>query len=118
MFKHMILATLLVGATAQQPWTPTVPPNTPSSAQPRSTDDEPEQYPGQHDHAQPPEGWMCHQPPIDLSGDQTHWCSCERSCDEETQVVHEDEKCTTNCHSDHCKCPMGNAKRCMPAEQQ
>ena len=94
----------------------------PQVADPQPTEQnpntEPEAFPGQHDHAQPPDGWMCHQPPMDLSGDQTHWCNCERSCDEETQVVHEDKKCSTFCHGDHCGCPMANSHRCMPAGQE
>jgi hypothetical protein len=73
-----------------------------------------EAYPGQSNHAEPPAGWMCHRPPVDLSGDQSHWCSCERSCDPETQVVHTDKRCATYCwEKKSCACGMSNEKRCM-----
>ena len=106
-------------AAQQSTFNPIVPDNTPSSAQPRPQDDEPEAFPGQHDHATPPEGWQCVRPPADLKGDQSHWCSCERVCDQETQVVHEDMKCAVYCHMDHCTCEQdGSMKRCMPQTQQ
>jgi hypothetical protein len=113
-----VLTGLLVIAQ-QAPFNPQVPPGAPSSAQPRPQDDQPEAYPGQHDHAVPPEGWQCMRAPADLQGDQDHWCSCERTCDQETQVVHEDKKCAVYCHMDHCTCTQNaTMKRCMPAEQQ
>ena len=116
--KYVLIFATAALLVAQTPFNPVVPDNTPSSAQPRPGDDEPEAYPGQHDHAQPPDGWTCHMPPADLSGDQAHWCNCERSCDQETQVIHEDKQCKTFCHGDHCTCPMSGAKRCMPDAQQ
>ena len=80
----------------------------------------PEPYPGQRNHAEPPEGCNCHNPPIDLKGDQAKWCGCERTCDAETQVIHADKECLTWCwEHKHCDCPMaGDVKRCMPAEPQ
>ena len=77
-----------------------------------------EPYPGQSTHAEPPAGWMCMRPPVDLSGDQAHWCACERMCDPETQIVHEDKQCTVYCHKDHCSCGMTGEKRCMPSGQE
>ena len=110
---------LVVLLTVQQPFNPVVPDTTPSSAQPRPQDDEPEAYPGQHDHVVPPDGWQCMRPPTDLSGDQDHWCACERTCDTETQVVHEDKRCAVYCHMDHCTCTQNaTMKRCMPGAQQ
>jgi hypothetical protein len=77
-----------------------------------------EPYPGQSEHREPPAGWMCHRPPVDLKGDQSHWCSCERTCDQDTQVVHEDKNCAVFCHADHCQCDIANASRCMPQGQR
>lgn len=76
-----------------------------------------EPYPGQRNHAQPPDGWNCYRPPVDLQGDQSHWCSCERICDQDTQVVHEDKQCSVYCHMDHCTCPVSGEKRCMGDKQ-
>jgi hypothetical protein len=73
-----------------------------------------EAYPGQATHQPPPDGWMCHRPPVDLKGDQSHWCSCERTCDQDTQVVHEDRNCAVFCYPKSCTCGMSNEKRCMP----
>ena len=115
---------LVVLLVVQQPFNPVVPDNTPSSAQPRPQDDEPEAFPGQHDHATPPDGWQCERAPSDLGGhdpnsDPTKWCSCERNCDVETQVVHEDMDCKVYCHMDHCTCTQNSTmKRCMPQTQQ
>lgn len=77
-----------------------------------------EPYPGQREHKEPPAGWTCMRPPIDLKGDQSHWCSCERHCDGETQWMHNDTTCMVHCHEDHCACPVaGDVKRCMPEGQ-
>ena len=109
--------TLTLALTGQQTFNPVVPDDAPGTAV--QQDDTPEAYPGQHDHAVPPEGWQCMRPPVDLKGDQSHWCSCERVCDTETQVVHEDMKCQVWCHMDHCTCSQdATMTRCMPPGQQ
>lgn len=117
---RLLLALVVVAALgAQQSGSSgTFNPIVPDSVAPTApVDDSPEAYPGQHDHARPPDGWTCHRPPVDLSGDQTHWCACERTCDPDTQVVHEDKACAVYCHADRCSCGMGGEKRCMPEGQ-
>lgn len=84
---------------------------------------QPELYPGQSEHKEPPKDWVCKRPEIDRIGKQTpdeqaHWCSCERMCDPETQVVHEDKACSSWCWPTHCTCGMSNANRCMPESQR
>jgi hypothetical protein len=82
-----------------------------------------EPYPGQGEHREPPVGWMCHRPEMDRLGhytpeEETHLCGCERSCDQDTQVVHEDKRCAVYCHPTHCACGMSGAQRCMPEAQR
>jgi len=74
-----------------------------------------EQYPGQHDHAAPPEGWMCEHQNYELSVPRDHMCSCERMFSEEENRVIEDKQCSVYCHMDHCTCPI-NDPRTHPKE--
>ena len=77
-----------------------------------------EAYPGQSEHREPPPGWMCHRPPVDLSGDQAKWCGCERVVDQDG-VVHADKECATWCwEAQHCECPTTGDKRYMPPKGQ
>ena len=69
-----------------------------------------EPYPGHDHHAEPPQGWFCMHQNYELSVPPAHACNCERSCDEQTLAVSEDEHCTVYCYSDHCHCPIGNMK--------
>lgn len=71
-----------------------------------------EPYPGQSNHAKPPDGWTCEHQNIDLSVPPEHACNCERSCDQETGKIVEDQTCTVFCHSDSCRCTIGNMKAC------
>ena len=66
-----------------------------------------EPYPGQGEHAKPPEGWMCEPQNYDLSVPRDHVCSCERTQNENGAIM-EDKQCTVWCHMDHCKCPVTN----------
>lgn len=113
----LALAVALAVAVQQPaPFNPVVPDNAPATA---PVDDTPEAYPGQHAHAAPPEGWQCMRAPVDLSGDQSHYCSCERTCDTDTQVIHEDKRCAVYCHMDACTCTQNaTMKRCMPEAQR
>lgn len=70
-----------------------------------------EQFPGQGEHAKPPEGWACDH----NAKDDAHKCSCVRKCvpdtDEDgnplrTQHVQEDQKCGAYCHPEHCHCEV------------
>ena len=71
-----------------------------------------EDYPGQKDHGQPPDGWMCVHQNYELSVPLDHACNCERACDEETGKVVEDKQCKVWCHADHCSCDMSNKQAC------
>jgi hypothetical protein len=71
----------------------------------------PEPYPGQRDHAAPPDGWFC-SPTAKV---KAHECHCKRMgyttkddplCEDPGVQVTEDQKCTVWCHKDHCLCPM------------
>lgn len=73
---------------------------------------QPEDYPGQHDHAQPPDGWMCEHQNYELSVPPAHACNCERSCDTESGRVIEDKQCKVYCHMDHCHCQIANESAC------
>lgn len=74
----------------------------------------PEAYPGQREHAKPPDGFQCTIP--QLAKDKAHACSCRRmvknpegdKCCEtvERSEAPEDPKCTVYCHKDHCTCPI------------
>lgn len=79
---------------------------------------EPEKYPGQHDHAKPPEGWYCSPQTPKYTIPPDHLCACQRhtipnlSTGEEciknpdgTDYLVEDPKCSVWCHADHCRCP-------------
>lgn len=63
-----------------------------------------EAYPGQSNHAKPPEGWVCEHPTIGVTAPE-HTCNCERHCDENGKVV-EDRECQSWCWPDSCKCGM------------
>ena len=67
-----------------------------------------EPYPGQGEHAKPPDGWMCEPQNYELSVPVAHVCNCERMYDDNTKSVIEDRECTVFCHADHCACPMSN----------
>lgn len=73
-----------------------------------------EPYPGQGQHAQPPEGWFCEHQNYELTVPPAHACSCERSCSPETGTIIEDQKCTVYCHASHCHCHVANQKACHP----
>jgi len=62
-----------------------------------------EPYPGQREHARPPDGWFCEHQNYELSVPPAHVCGCERVKDE-NGVIHEDKECSTWCYMDHCHC--------------
>jgi hypothetical protein len=76
-----------------------------------STPQAPEQYPGQHEHARPPEDFYCSDHP---NAPKDHACACQRKCskpldDEGNEipgplVEGEDPKCSVYCHKDKCSC--------------
>lgn len=70
-----------------------------------------EPYPGQSNHAEPPNDWFCERQNYELNIPQAHVCSCEHGCDAEG-VRHEDKKCTVFCHADHCHCPLQHQDLC------
>lgn len=77
---------------------------------------EPEVYPGSRNHAEPPADFICHRPPVDLTGDQAQWCSCERMKREDGTIA-ADKTCTVYCWEDrYCGCGMTGEKRSMPSE--
>ena len=66
--------------------------------------EQPEDYPGQHQHALPPEGWYCSA----TAKDAPHKCQCKRMAagqDCET-ITAEDPQCKVWCHADRCRCPV------------
>lgn len=71
----------------------------------------PEAYPGQRDHAKPPEGFYC----SPQGKDAAHKCACKRMAQRMegdpkdccSGPVQEDPKCTVYCHMNHCLCPVG-----------
>ena len=69
-----------------------------------------EQYPGQRDHAIPPEGWKCEHQNFELSIPVDHMCNCERMYSEEEGRVIEDKQCSVYCHMDHCACPINDPR--------
>lgn len=71
-----------------------------------------EQYPGQSQHAEPPKDWFCMPQNYTLTVPPDHACNCERSCDETTGKIREDQKCGSFCHADHCKCEVSNKAMC------
>lgn len=71
-----------------------------------------EAYPGQSEHAKPPDGWFCEVQNYDLSVPRDHVCSCERMCDETTGAVREDRNCSVYCWPAACKCPVGHSDAC------
>lgn len=71
---------------------------------------DPERYPGQHNHDAPPAGWMCEPQNIELSVPPDHACNCERMYDEGTKRVIEDSRCAVYCHMDHCSCRISNSQ--------
>lgn len=73
---------------------------------------EPEPYPGQREHAVPPDGWMCEHQNYTLTVPVDHACNCERSCDGETGQVIEESQCLVYCHASHCSCPVSNMQAC------
>jgi hypothetical protein len=85
--KYLIVAVLLLAQSPQEP------------------------YPGQKQHAEPPNGWFCEHQNYELSVPPAHACSCERTCDE-NGTTHEDQTCTVFCHADHCHCDMSNKSAC------
>lgn len=90
----LILPVLLIAGLSAQP--PDIPPDPPQA---------PELYPGQHQHALPPEGWFCERQNIELSVPAEHVCTCERMYDPvDPTVVREDRECSVWCHADRCKC--------------
>lgn len=69
-----------------------------------------EQYPGQSEHATPPDGWMCEHQNYELTVPVDHMCNCERMYSEEENRVIEDKQCSVYCHMDHCKCPINDPR--------
>jgi hypothetical protein len=72
---------------------------------------QPEPYPGQNQHAEPPAGWVCQHQNYELSVPPDHACACERGCDEQG-VLHEDKQCKVYCHADHCTCQIAHKDLC------
>jgi hypothetical protein len=93
---------------------------------------QPEVYPGQANHAEPPAGWNCQRAPMERLGkagpeEQAKWCSCERGCDpsmlgpDNEPIVHADKQCSTWCwEKQHCDCDVSGmdmqTRRCMPEQ--
>ena len=75
-----------------------------------------EAYPGQSEHAKPPDDFFC----TPAAKDAAHRCACKRMAtltEDEAKAkvccteipperVQEDAKCTVFCHKDHCQCPV------------
>lgn len=67
----------------------------------------PEQYPGQRDHAMPPEGWECNGAP---GTPADHKCACSNMPKDSKDPIcavfenADDPKCSVYCHKDHCAC--------------
>lgn len=70
-----------------------------------------EPYPGQRNHAEPPDGWTCSRE----ATDKAHLCFCKGMKDnhdpmctkppaDEEEDASEDPTCTVFCHKDHCAC--------------
>lgn len=114
----LILAGGLVIGASQQPIpaapTPSVQAPSLFAAQDTLPDPDPEAYPGQSQHAQPPEGWFCEHPTPETleTMDPAHICNCERSCDESGTVREDNMRCSVACHPDSCKCPVSNVNAC------
>lgn len=112
--KGLLLALSLVLALVQQPLvqsnTLTLPalPASPSMFQAP----EPEAYPGQREHREPPEGFKCEHQKPDFSVPVLRLCDCHRGCmamndDGTMRATTVDPQCTTFCHeTNHCACPM------------
>lgn len=64
-----------------------------------------EPYPGQSEHREPPEGWVCSNHP---NAPKDHKCGCNPECtknDDGTMTIQEDVKCTVYCWKEkHCAC--------------
>lgn len=75
-----------------------------------------EPYPGQGQHAKPPDGWFCMNQNYELSVPRAHVCTCERMKKEDGSIV-EDPQCTVYCHADSCRCAMGDATKKRPDGQ-
>lgn len=73
---------------------------------------QPERYPGQRDHAVPPDGWMCAPQNLQRTIPLDHVCTCLPHCYTDgtgVQRVQEDPKCQVWCHPSHCSCkPMND----------
>lgn len=68
----------------------------------------PEAYPGQREHAQPPEGFNCMRQTTKLDVPPEKACTCERMYSPtDPTVVLEDEHCTVFCHAYACACGIG-----------
>lgn len=70
---------------------------------------QPEPYPGQGSHQEPPDGWFCQRQNLDETVPHEKVCHCVRICrtDEHgTQEIQEDTGCTVWCHRDHCRCEV------------
>ena len=77
----------------------------PTGDPPPTPPEPPELYPGQHEHALPPEGWFCERQNVALSIPPEHACTCERMFDPtDPTIVREDRHCSVFCHADRCKC--------------
>lgn len=76
------------------------------------TQEPPEPYEGQRNHAPPPDGWYCMGQNYELTVPPAHVCACERMCDDETGQIHEDRNCTVWCHASHCHCDVSNKTAC------
>jgi len=69
--------------------------------------EKPEQYPGQKDHAKPPDDWFC------SAGANTpadHKCACKNMPKDPKDPIcavyenEDDPQCSAYCHKDHCAC--------------
>lgn len=70
---------------------------------------QPEQYPGQASHAEPPEGWLCAPQTPDFQTPADHVCACQRVCVDDASGDNrtmEDPHCAVFCHASHCRCPV------------
>lgn len=76
----------------------------------------PEAYPGQHQHATPPEGWLCAPANSPNFVPPDHQCACKRMVQENddgcmknpdgSMHVLEDPSCAVFCHMKSCSCPV------------
>lgn len=96
--RLLLLSFALFALTQQQPtWDPPPQP--------------PEAYPGQHEHARPPEDFFCKRQTTALDVPPEQACTCERMFSpDDPNVVLEDRHCTVWCHADKYACGISGGQ--------